>query len=265
MEIELKDIYYKDKLYNFNYKFVQGKVTAIMGDNPSNSLIASIIMGQVRDFYGNVLVDGLYNYDKHSFYKNIGYVSVCPVNQFVCSIVKDELTMKLKKFNYKLDKVDKVINDVLKMVDLDVEILERKVFSLSDSEILKISLAMSLILNPKVLLLDNVTVYMDYEMKQKFLSLLKKLRDRYNKTIIIISNDIQFLSCIVDNYLIVDKGLVKESGMFKDFVFEQKRLNKYGINMPAKYKFIDIMSKYKKINKKDINSIDDLVEVICCE
>ena len=35
--------------------------------------------------------------------------------------------------------------------------------------------------------------------------------------------------------------------------------------MPAKYKFIDIMSKYKKINKKDINSIDDLVEVICCE
>ena len=71
MEIELKDIYYKDKLYNFNYKFVQGKVTAIMGDNPSNSLIASIIMGQVRDFYGNVLVDGLYNYDKHSFYKNM--------------------------------------------------------------------------------------------------------------------------------------------------------------------------------------------------
>ena len=102
-------------------------------------------------------------------------------------------------------------------------------------------------------------------MKQKFLSLFKKLRDRYNKTIIIISNDIQFLSCIVDNYLIVDKGLVKESGMFKDFVFEQKRLNKYGINMPAKYKFIDIISKYKKINKKDINSIDDLVEVICCE
>ena len=101
MEIELKDIYYKDKLYNFNYKFVQGKVTAIMGDNPSNSLIASIIMGQVRDFYGSVLVDGLYNYDKHSFYKNIGYVSACPVNQFVCSIVKDEIIMKLKKFNYK--------------------------------------------------------------------------------------------------------------------------------------------------------------------
>ena len=265
MEIELKDIYYKDKLYNFNYKFVQGKVTAIMGDNPSNSLIASIIMGQVSDFYGSVLVEGLYNYDKHSFYKNIGYVSACPVNQFVCSIVKDELIMKLKKFNYKLDKVDKVINDVLKMVDLDVEILERKVFSLSDSEIIKISLAMSLILNPKVLLLNNVTIYMDYEMKQKFLSLFKKLRDRYNKTIIIISNDIQFLSCIVDNYLIVDKGFVKESGMFNDFVFEQKRLNKYGINMPAKYKFIDIMSKYKKINKKDINSIDDLVEVICCE
>ena len=82
MEIELSNIYYRDKLVDINYKFSKGKVTSIIGNSGSGkSLIGYVIMGLVKDYYGDVIINNKVSYDKydflrmfHMFFRNHGII-----------------------------------------------------------------------------------------------------------------------------------------------------------------------------------------------
>ena len=72
-----------------------------------------------------------------------------------------------------------------------------------------LGIALALILNPKVIILDEPTVYLDSKNKKNLIKLLKKLKREYQKTIIVISNDINFIYEISDNIVLINNGEVK--------------------------------------------------------
>ena len=260
MEITLSSISYEDKLTDINYIFESGKITAVMGKSGSGkSLIGYAIMGLVGCDKGSVMVDDMINYDKYQFMKDVGYVFQNPKDYFFCETVYEEIAFGLKQFRFKLDKLDSQVMNALKMVGLDEEIADRKINTLSSGELQRVAIASSLVLNPKVLILDEPTVYMDYGSKCGFIKLVKMLKNKYGKTIIVMSNDADFIYDICDNYLLIDRGKVIKSGKIGKKLINDDIMYDYGVEVPLINKFVKMVRERRGVLLKYTNNIDDLV------
>ncbi|MDE5539573.1 MAG: hypothetical protein K2J20_03725 [Bacilli bacterium] len=123
----------------------------------------------------------------------------------------------------------------LKMVMLNETYLYKKAEDLSDSEIKKVSLAKALLENKEYLIFDYFEKGFNYKEKENFKRLFKKLTTEYQKTIVLFTNDIEFLWDITDELILVSKDKVKTIPKSQIVDITSK------LNKPEIIKFIDLM------------------------
>ena len=146
-------------------------------------------------------------------------------------------------------------NSIIRIVGLDESFLDRDPNELSRVEKKKVELASVISYNPEVLVLDNFDIGLSYREKEYFRKLFLKLKNKYNKTIILISNNAEFLFDIVDDvHLIYNGKLVLSEG--KD-IFYNSNLYRY-VNIPKIIEF----TKYVEMNGYDIKKCTDIKELI---
>jgi len=267
MAIRFDNVSYLDKLKNITYTFEDNKITSIIGVSGSGkTLLTFLITGLVLPTEGTISVEGNIidntTKDLKKIRKNIGYVFQNPEEQFFTNSVKEEIKFSLKKYKYRLDKIDERVLKSLKMVGLDETFLNRNPFTLSKGEQEKLALAIALSLNPKILILDEPTTYLDDKSTNELIDLLLRIKEKYNKTIIIVSNDINFINKISNNVIMLKKGKVILK-INKDKILDNiDKIKKSGMEIPKILEFINIASKYK--NKKFIytDNLDKLVSEI---
>ena len=206
MEIKLKNV---DYIYNegtpfsnkvledINLDLNEEKIIGIIGKSGSGkTTLVQLLNGLFIPSKGNIQVDdfiirkGMKLGNINNLRRKVGLVFQFPEEQFFNPTVKDEISFALKYFKYKSDRINKQVSDALTMVGLDNEYLSRNVFNLSGGEKRKIAIASILVFNPKIVILDEPTVGLDYKSKKRMMELIKKLKERYNKTIIIVSHDV---------------------------------------------------------------------------
>lgn len=146
--------------------------------------------------------------------------------------------------------------DALKMVMLEEEYLGKKVIDLSDSEIKKINLAKALIENKANLVLEYFEKGLNYREKENYKRLLKKLSNDYKKTIVIFTNDIEFIWDIAEELILVDNNKVINTINKKDYF---KILDV--IDKPEISRFIDLIRR-KNIKIDDYKNPMDLLKAI---
>lgn len=167
----------------------------------------------------------------------------------------------MQQFSYKVDQIEKRVSDALKMVGLDDSYRERNPFSLSNGEMRKVAIASVLAFNPKVIILDEPTIGLDTVSKQTFLRMLKTLKNRYHKTIIVVSHDVNMIHRIVDYLFVLDKGkLVLEGDKYE--VFGNEELEQYGVARPYVMEFSYQVWKKKGIKLGYRDEINDLIKDI---
>ena len=252
MGIKVNNLSYQDKLKDITYEFEESKITGIMTSCGS--------------YFGYVLSGILSNYDGEieSSYigRDISYVFENPDVSFIFDTVYEELVFGLNKYNYKKDEERKRAEDALKMVGLPREYLDRNPYSLSSGEKKLLSIATSLILNPKVIILDNPTLGLDNEREEFIIKLFKKLKSRYHKTIIIISSDINFMLKIIDNYVILRKGKITSMGKKKELLINTDKLKSANLEVPLIIEFINMVKKKKNITLEYTFDIKELMKDI---
>lgn len=120
-----------------------------------------------------------------------------------------------KKYN-----LDKLIKDIFEVVNVDLP-LERKVKELSGGQQARLLLAHALIQNPDILLLDEPTNNLDHAGIEHLTGFLMM----YEKTVIVISHDADFLNAFSDGVLYLDvhtHKIEQYSGNYFDVVEEIK-------------------------------------------
>ena len=265
MEITFNNVTYKENvrtplektyLKNFSYTFTSGKVYSIIGDSDSGKekiglLINAVnkpLIGTIK--IGKYLNDGKYIKNINGLRMNVGYLKENP-NEFLFNkIVKSELEFGLKYFKYKLNKKNIRICEALKLVGLNEEYLKRRIDSLNISEKKKVSLASILIFNPGVIILEEPSIFLNYRDNEKLIKLIKLLKDKYNKTIILISKDTNLSYKVSDEIILLNKGSIVYAGN-KSILEDEKVLNNINKFIMAKNRFnITNKKQYILINKK---------------
>jgi len=119
-------------------------------------------------------------------------------------IARDELELDLesyfsKAFEVVPGNIKSLIGKTLKVVNLEVA-MDRKVGTLSGGQQARLLLAFALIQNPDILLLDEPTNNLDPEGIDHLITFLVM----YEKTVIVISHDADFLNCFTEGVLYLD-------------------------------------------------------------
>ena len=255
MGLILDKVSYKDKITNISYEFEEGKITSVISSSGSGKTILSyLISGIEQPTSGQVITP----YQG----REIGYIFQNAEESFIFSTVREELIFGLRRYNYKIDNLNKRIEDTLKMVGLPIEYLERNPFELSSGEKELLSIGVVLSLNPKLIIIDEPTIYLDNKREEFIIKIIKKLKNNYKKTIIIFSSDIEFVSKITDNYLLLKHGKKISDGTNKELLLNSDKVKRAGVEIPQIVDFINTVKKKKDINLELTYDIKELMKDI---
>ena len=265
MELTISNINYK-VLKNISMCFFDGCITGVIGKNGSGKTLLSEVIGTLRKpTTGNIILDSqvidlnspFIDYIK--IRSDIGIVMQNVDVQLFRETVKEHIAFQLSTYNYK--NTEKRIIDSLSMVGLDESFLNKKIKNLSNGERFLVALSGVLSYNPKVIILDDPTNFLDYKTMISILKLLKRIKCKYKKTIIIFSNDIDFIYELSDYVYVLNKGkIVLHGDKYK--VFTNKILEKYNIELPDIVKLTDEFKKISKCNIPNRDNISDLIKDI---
>ena len=125
-------------------------------------------------------------------------------------------TIKINS-NNKKSEILKEINKFLKIVKLEEteKILNSYPFELSGGQLQRIMFALCLILNSKVIIMDEITSAIDIENRENIIFLIKKLENN-NSSIIFITHDFRTLKKIADKVIIMKNGELIETISFQN-------------------------------------------------
>ena len=119
---------------------------------------------------------------------------------------------------------------------------------ISTFEKVKVLIAVSIIHEPKVLLLDDILVELNNEDKEKILLMLKRIIRELNIIVVMTSSSLTD-SIYSDAILVIDDGLVRYSGRLGDILEHDNALTRMGIEIPVmmdmslKLKFYNLLDK----------------------
>ena len=238
MEIVLENIYFnyenKQIFNNLNLKFNSNIITGIIGNNKTTLL--NIINGNLK-YDGNIINDNTISY----FNRIIDY------NKTVFEI----LDVQNRLFG---------INDILKIINFDSNKLDFKLSLLSDSEIKKVIIGYTLIQDKDLYLLDSPNTLLDYKSQSLLIKFLRNLKVKYNKTILITSNDIDFIHEVSDDVLLLTNNPIIGN---KYSIFTNEELMKnYNFELPKIIDISNIVYKSKNIKMGYRDDIKDLIKDI---
>lgn len=274
MEVKFNHVFYvynektplsKMVLGDINTTFKEGKITGIMGKSGSGkTTLIELINALIIPTKGNIQV-GSRVISKTRKIKNInnlrykiGLVFQVPEEQFFCKTVKEEIEFGMKYFKKSVKSIEKHVSDALIMMGLDDSYLNRNPFTLSSGEMRKVAIASVLAFNPKIIILDEPTIGLDNKSKENLIKIIKLLKNRYKKTIIVVSNDTDLLLKISDNVILLDKGKIILEGNKYD-VFKQN-ISKYGLKRPKIIEFEQLVLEKKGIKIGYRDDINDLMK-----
>lgn len=233
MALELKNISYKNIIKNINYSFDDGKVYAVLSSSEKEKeILGKIISGVIDNYEGKVKSTA-----------RIGYTYSNPQEMFICDTVNEELQLCLKSSNYTEETKNKKISFALKMLGLNEDIKNVNPNNISSGEKKILSIAISLITNPKVLVLEDPELYLDDYHKKSLIKIIKKIAKRYNKIVIIITSDVMFSYETCDNYILLNKGKIIKEACKKELINIDNELEISSLKTPEIINFINCAIK----------------------
>lgn len=255
MEIKNLSYIYPDgtkTFIDFNLNIKDNEITSIIGPTGSGkSTLINLIGDDITNYEGTIE-----NNVKLSLLKDE------PLESFYKKTVADELKEVLFINNYKIADSEKRINQVLLMVGLSSNILNKNPRSLNSLDRKLVSIAKSLIINPKLLVMDNPFVALTDDYKKRIIRLFKMLKNKYHKTIIIATNDTDAALSVSDSIVMLRNFEVIKKGdkyyVFKDSKFTKK----HNILEPKTIEFKNIVFNKKGIKLMNRDNINDLIKDI---
>lgn len=247
-------------LKDFSFSLNSGEVLCILGESGSGkSTVVKAITGLLppsAKIEGNMELDSCYKInfmDDNIFWseirgKGIGFIFQ-DAQQALNPMVKIKEQFKESILFHQIGKEEDVISiskkylSFLNFQDID-RVLASYPFQLSGGMCQRVCIALSLCLQPKILIADEATSALDIVSQIEVINLLKKVKNDFNLSIIFITHDIAVASAIADRIIVLNKGKVEEEG-YTEHILKNPHSN-YTKKLLDSRKRITCLSNYMK-------------------
>jgi peptide/nickel transport system ATP-binding protein len=201
----------------------EGEVITIVGESGSGkTTLAKLLLGLISETEGEVYFQGklrdISSYRKKlAYWKDIQAIFQDPFSAYnifnkIDAVLLDCINMRGDRKLPKEEKV-KLMTQACGFVNLKFEELTNKYpFELSGGQMQRLMIARIFLLNPKILLADEITSMIDACSRATILDMLLQLRDEIGMTVIFITHDIGLAYYVSDKVYIMEKGRFVESG-----------------------------------------------------
>ena len=223
--IELKDVYFQynkisePTIRDLSFKVYKGEIYSILGGNGTGkSTTLSLVARQRKPQRGKIFINNIEmkKYNNKSLYENnLALLPQNPQSLFVFETVREDLEEVLILQNKDREYIDKEVKRVSKLLDIE-HLLEHHPYDLSGGELQRAGMAKVMLLNPKIILLDEPTKGLDTYCKEEIGKMLMKLRDM-GVTIVVVSHDIEFSARYSDRCAMFFDGSIVSEGTPKEF------------------------------------------------
>ncbi|MGC8935831.1 MAG: ATP-binding cassette domain-containing protein [Candidatus Methanomethylicaceae archaeon] len=106
------------------------------------------------------------------------------------------------------DKAKELAEKILRWFGMSDEILTKKTHQLSGGEKIRVALALSLVSNPKVLILDEPFGDLDLLTLRRVANLLKRIKAWFKPAVVLVSHQLDFVEEVADRCILIRNGKV---------------------------------------------------------
>ncbi len=205
--LEIKNLvfgyeYEKNIINELNLKLEAKSFNSILGSNGSGkSTLCKLIAGILKADSGQILLGG-----EEIKARDVAIVFQNPADQFVRPIVYNDLAFGLENLNINPKNIKEQIDNVAREFEIS-HLLDRSVHSLSGGEMQRVAIVSSVLLQPRVLIMDEATDMLDQITRHKLLTKLTSYAKENNIILIYITHDME-LAFSTDKIIIVKGGIV---------------------------------------------------------
>ena len=285
MQISLKNVSYtynyktpyaREVLKDIDLNVEEGSYTVIIGKTGSGkSTLIEHINGLLLPTHGEVLVNNVLitnpksKKEKRELAKKLKVLrqDVAVLFQFSeqqlfeTSVLKDIIFAPLN-YGISEERAISKAKELIKLVGLDESYLDKSPFELSGGEMRKVALCGVLALKPNVLILDEPTVALDYKSREEIMTMVKKLKDELNMTIVLISHNMNYVLEYADKVFVLKNGKINFEGTVEELFEDKQLLKENSLEQPELLKF------YNKLQENNIKldvfprKYEDLIDAL---
>ena len=204
--MRMKDICFRyekeepDVLDHVALTLYEGEVVSLLGGNGAGkTTLLSVISGTNRPYYGKIEVFGkrLQKYrGKELYIRKLASLPQNPQTVFLKMTVREDYEELAKVLECKKSELEKKIQAVTQKLEI-THLLDRHPYDLSGGEQQRAAIGKVLLLEPRLLLLDEPTKGIDAWSKRQLGNLLKDLRGQ-GITVLMVTHDVDFAAEVSD-------------------------------------------------------------------
>ncbi len=204
-------------LDSFSFNINEGEVVSIVGKSGSGkTTLGNILLGILKPTSGTFEIDGKI-YDKKSKKRKLRLITNSllssfqyPTHQLFTTTVKDEMLFNAKD--------ESKIDELVRLFNFPKELLSANPFRLSSGQKRKVILMSLLMSEPKILIFDEATAFLDAASRREFISLTKEINSKYKTTMVFISHNIEDVKSFSDRTILIDGGKLIKDGNTSEVV-----------------------------------------------
>ncbi|HHW48529.1 MAG TPA: energy-coupling factor transporter ATPase [Clostridiaceae bacterium] len=237
----------KTALYNINLKIDDNEFVGIIGPTGSGkSTLVQHFNGLLKPTSGKVYVNGMDTTGSSlkELRKQVGIVFQYPEHQLFEETVYKDIAFGLKKMGLKENEIEERVCNSISSVGLSKDVLHKSPFELSGGQKRRVAIAGILVMNPRILVLDEPAAGLDPRGRDEIYNLIVELHNKKGLTVILVSHSMEDIAKLARRVIVMNEGKIVMDGQVEEVFKNAEKLESIGLSVPQ---ITYLMKKLKAI------------------
>ena len=208
----------------------EGEKLGIIGANGAGkSTILKLLTGILIAKNGKIIINDILLNKKNlkEIRKKVGFVFQESDNQLFMNTVYDDIAFGLRSNKKDEDNINLKINNILKKFEIE-RLRNKQIYKLSGGEKKVVAIAGIIVMNPEIILMDEVTASLDPKSRRTVINLIRDLKE----TIVIASHDLDMILDVCDRVLVFSNGEIIKEGNSYSILSNKEIMEESNLELP---------------------------------
>ena len=208
----------------------EGEKLGIIGANGAGkSTMLKLLIGILSAESGKIIINDILINKKNlkEIRKNVGFVFQESDNQLFMNTVYDDIVFGLRSSKESEENIKLKVNTIIEKFQIE-KLINKQIYKLSGGEKKIVAIAGIMIMNPEIILMDEVTSSLDPKSRRIVINLIKDLKE----TIVIASHDLDMILDVCDRVLVFNNGEIIQEGPAYPILSNKKIMEESDLELP---------------------------------